>query len=230
MSFLSIDYIEFRKELPDVIGEQRYDSIKIPLSMWTDEKINAQFRKVYSLNFDAPTILNFFPMNFVSEAGRYNGSKIFKDIAHQLLPCLHNINKIKKHLEYFSQKDVVVVSKCKSILMDLKSIYYVIDPLELFKVIVGDKALTNVEHKYWQLRFLQLPQLLILEWVFFLNDPEISIENTSPSHSGIEDNKELLKPYLAYLEYILQIYKAKYPHALLSNTMKIYEEDTFLTE
>ncbi|KAJ1515901.1 hypothetical protein HMI56_006505 [Coelomomyces lativittatus] len=205
----SIDFIEFRRNVHEIIGKQEYDSITLPLSIWTDKKTNKMFQWVYHQTFSEFVIMKFFKNSFVSKSGTYDGHTIFKDIAHHLLPCLHNINEIKKKAqEYLSQEDikVVAVPKCKSILMDIKAVYSTLDAFELYKAIRSGKKLTNVEHRYWQLRFLQVPQLLILEWVFFLNDPSISIKDASPCHYGNEDNKELLKPYLVYLEYILQQY------------------------
>ncbi|KAJ1501808.1 hypothetical protein HMI54_009658 [Coelomomyces lativittatus] len=72
---------------------------------------------------------------------------------------------------------------------------------------VGGKALTNIEHRYWQLCFLQLPQLLILEWVYFLKDPLQSIQSARTS------NLQVSTSYFAYFDYIVQQYKAQYPLA-----------------
>ncbi|KAJ1504873.1 hypothetical protein HMI55_001832 [Coelomomyces lativittatus] len=209
---VSIDFIEFRKKVPDIIGEQAYDSIKLPLSIWTNEKTMQSFRGVYWLNFDASTMYSFFPMDFVSDTGIFKGPIIFKLIVLHLLPCLHDIHEIKnKALAYLSQEhlDVVAVPKCKSILMDIKSIYSNIHPFELYKVIGSVQAFTDMEHRYWQLRFLQLPQILVLEWVYFLKQPHQFIQSIKLSHGGKMNRNynDFLKSYLAYLQYMVEQYK-----------------------
>ncbi|KAJ1515903.1 hypothetical protein HMI56_006507 [Coelomomyces lativittatus] len=181
------------------------------------------FRGVYWLNFDASTMYSFFPMDFVSDTGIFKGPIIFKLIVLHLLPCLHDIHEIKnKALAYLSQEhlDVVAVPKCKSILMDIKSIYSNIHPFELYKVIGSVQAFTDMEHRYWQLRFLQLPQILVLEWVYFLKQPHQFIQSIKLSHGGKMNRNynDFLKSYLAYLQYMVEQYKAQYPLALLEKS------------